>query len=198
MEKEISSDKDTYIIYLNNIIAQGVDGIIYHTTKKNNQKFKMATKIMNKIIVSDIDNFIKIHKISSNYFGPEIFDIIITHTQIYLIMELMDCRLNDWIVKNISYNKDWNKIKKELRFMILPIHKKMKSKKITIGDKNIDNYMLKNGILKKIDFTMSILKNNLTYGDKKEFDYIYVINPQSAEMEKIHLNFPNGKVAPTT
>lgn len=192
MIKQLLTQKGTYIIYLNNIIGQGVDGIIYHTIFNSNKNhgvnsIKTATKIINKNIIGDIDDFIKIHKISSNCFGPYIYDIIIKGNEIYIVMELMDYGLNDWIIENYSEKKSWDYIKTKIVNMILPIHLKMKNRKVTVGDKNVDNYMFKNGVLKKIDFTMSTIKKKLSYEDIKAYDYVYLINLFSNKMEKILL-----------
>ena len=192
MIEQLSTGNGTYIIYLNNIIGQGVDGIIYHTIFNFNKKrgidsIKTATKIIKKNIIEDVDDFIKIHKISSNCFGPYIYDIIIKENEIYIVMELMDYGLNDWIIKNYSEKKSWDYIKNKIVNMILPIHSKMKNRKVTVGDKNVDNYMFKNGVLKKIDFTMSIIKIKLNNEDIKAYDYVCMINPISNKMEKISL-----------
>ena len=192
MIEQLSTENGTYIIYLNNIIGQGVDGIIYHTIFNPNKKYdidsiKTATKIINKNIIEDIEDFIKIHKISSNCFGPYIHDIIIKKNKIYIVMELMDYGLNDWIMENYSEKKSWDYIKTKIVNMILPIHSKMKKRKVTVGDKNVDNYMFKNGVLKKIDFTMSTIKKKLSYEDIKAYDYVYLINLFSNKMEKILL-----------
>ena len=192
MVERLSTQNGIYIVCLNNIIGRGVDGIICSTifnSDKNptTDNMKMVTKIIKKNIIQDIDNFIKIHDISSDFFGPHVYDIIIKEDEIYIIMELMDTGLNEWILKKHYENKCWENIKYEIANMILPIHTKMKSKKITVGDKNIDNYMFKNDVLKKIDFTMSIVKKKLNYKELKAYDYICIINPFSNKMEKIFI-----------
>jgi hypothetical protein len=192
MIKQLLTQNGTYFIYLNKIIGQGVDGIIYHTIFNSNKNcginsIKTATKIINKNIIEKVEDFIKIHKISSNCFGPYIYDIIIKENEIYIVMELMDYGLNDWIIKNYCEKKSWEYIKNQIVKMILPIHLKMKNRKVTVGDKNVDNYMFKNDVLKKIDFTMSTIKIKLNYEDIKSYEYMCLINPFSNKMEKILL-----------
>jgi len=192
MIEKIFTQSAIYIIYLNNIIGQGVDGTVYSSIYASNKNtfinnVKIATKIINKNIIEDIDNFIKIHKISSNYFGPCIYDIVTKEEKIYIFMELMDIGLNDWIVKSHLEQKSWKDIKNYIRNVVLPIHLKMKNKRITVGDKNVNNYMFKNNTLKRIDFTMSVAKEKLNYQEIKSYGYINVINPFTKKMEKILL-----------
>jgi hypothetical protein len=192
MIEQISTHNGACIIYFDKILGQGVDGIVYSSIFNSNKNptvidVKTATKIIKKDIISDIYNFVKIHKLSSNNFGPCIYDIIIKDECVYIVMELMDYSLGDFIIKSYKETKSWSSIKKEIRNIILPIHSKMKICKITVGDKNVDNYMFKSGVLKKIDFTMGTVKEKLNCGDMKAYDYICAINPFSDKMERIYL-----------
>ena len=169
------------------ILGLGVDGVVYEVIYNN--YIKIAVKIMdNNFTDEELDEFITINKkMSEIKTGPLIYDIIKKDNKIYIFMEKMEYTLCEYINNLIIKKINMEKIIKIIKNQITPIHKKMKSHNITIGDKTIDNYMFKNNILKKIDFTTSKIKTNLTINDIKDYNYIHIFNYKEGLLQKIIL-----------
>lgn len=176
-------DDREYIIYKDNILGKGVDGIVYMGKYK---MISIAVKIIENFEKEEIDELIKINKLAEKInIGPKIYDIVSRDKLIYIFMEKLDYDLNSYIKKELSNGKTIEFIKFKIKNLISPIHKKMKKYNITIGDKNMDNYMFKDGILKKIDYTQSKIKISLSYKDIKNFDYVHIYNPNTNKIEPI-------------
>jgi hypothetical protein len=180
-----------------NIISNGVDGIIYKSSLNSQD---IVIKQMDKNILLEyyenltngINDFINVNYLASdNNFGPTIYKITCDNNFIWIYMEQLHFTLTTFITNMKTNCKSWSYIQKFIIKNIRPIHLKMLELNITAGDTNTDNYMIKNGKFKKIDFTKSkkIPPNTLmSLNLKKQLNNLYVLNPYSLQMSCVKLN----------
>lgn len=184
--ESVNINDNEYIIHKDKILGNGVDGSVYIAERDG---IPIVVKVMDNFETDkELKEFININKIMDNLnMGPKIYDIEVKDRLIYIFMEKMDYDLNEYINKKIKNGESMELIKKEIKKLVAPIHEKMKRHNITVGDKTIDNYMFKDGILKKIDFTQSKIKERLNNRDLKSYGFIHMYNPDTSSIERIIL-----------